>query len=134
MSLNKDQQELLDQIYPDGYEIKKITLEHNNKVIDQADHVHILFVKIINRPGQRENTVIPSVQVMSIRDFDIMKAAAAKYSLKAITQQNEYSVIHHPSDKKPVEKEPTAAEKQEAANKKRAETIARKKAEKAEKE
>ncbi|GAG21943.1 unnamed protein product, partial [marine sediment metagenome] len=49
MKLSEKNQELLDRLYPEGYEIKKVELK-NGKVIDEADNYHILFVKRIPTP------------------------------------------------------------------------------------
>ncbi len=128
MKLSTENQELINEMYPDGYEFKEITL-HNGKVVDEHDFFHILFVKIISQPGQRTNILSPKVQIISVRDWlhqnnkgvesgKGMKAQIEKYGIGGITQFDEYAVLHDPIQWK----------KDQAVVKKKAETAAKTKA------
>jgi len=106
MKLSTENQELINEMYPNGYEFKQITL-HDGKVVDERDFFHILFVKIISQPGQRTNTLNSRVQIISVKDWlhpnnkgeasaRGMKAQIDKYGIGGITQFDEYAVIHDP--------------------------------------
>lgn len=98
MKLSTENQELLDGLYPDGYEIKKVKLARRG-VIDEAGYYHILFVKIF-KTGGRNNKLSPMVQKISVKDWDIMKRQLDKgWKLAAITGYDEYAIIHDPTEK-----------------------------------
>ena len=116
MKLSEKNQELLDQLYPDGYEIKKVDLG-DGKVADEGDNYHLLFVKIFPTPGQDENFRSPMIQQFSIKDWQAMQKMLNKgHKLKAFTGYNRFTIIHDP-----IEAEAKLAAEKEAAELKKKE-------------
>ena len=95
MKLSTKHQELLDSIYPDGYEIKSGTAK-GGLVYDEHDNYHILFIKIIPQPRQSENKLVPMVQQMSVRDWEKAYQMIEKFGIGGVTQQDEFAIIHDP--------------------------------------
>ena len=95
MELSTKHQELLDSIYPDGYEIKSGTAK-GGLVYDEHDNYHILFIKIIPQPGQHENKLVPMVQKYTPRDWDKAYQMIEKFGIGGVTQQDEFAIIHDP--------------------------------------
>ncbi len=138
MELSTKHQELLDSIYPDGYEIKSGTAK-GGLVYDEHDNYHILFIKIIPQPGQHENKLVPMVQKYTPRDWDKAYQMIEKFGIGGVTQQDEFAIIHDPvkykleaeakekeAVKKAEEKKLAAEVKKKAAEEKKAE-VAKKK-------
>lgn len=96
MKLTEKHQELLDKLYPDGYKIEKITLL-NGDIVDEGNYFHILFVKIIEQPGQYENKLVAAVQKMTVSDWKTTEQMIAKFNIGGITQYDEYGIIHDPT-------------------------------------
>jgi hypothetical protein len=106
MSLTKNDQELLDALYPEGYVVSD----------KEVKSYHLLFVKIFPTKG-RENKLNAMVQQMSVRDFQVLKAQLDKgWALPAITGYNEFAIIHDPTKvkDKPVEMVSTPVEELES--------------------
>jgi len=91
MKLSAENQELLDRVYPNGYEVK------------EKDRYHVLLVKIIKTNG-RHNKLQANVQVFSKKDWDILlKQVNNGFNLAAITGYDEFVVIHDPTaEPKPI--------------------------------
>ena len=113
--LSTENQELLNEIYPDGYEVQE----------DEKHTYHVLFIKIFITKG-RNNRLVPMVQQINIRDWGIMKGQLDKgWTLAAITGYDELAIIYDPTEKvvdKPIEKKAAKAKpgpkpKAEPANK-----------------
>ena len=100
MKLSQENQELLDRLYPDGYEVKP----------EEKNNYHILFVKIFKTKG-RNNFLNPMVQQMSAKDWQIMKRQLDKgWGLASITGYDELFIIHDPTAEEVVKEEPKAEE------------------------
>ena len=117
MGLSKVHQELLNELYPDGYEqeIRVITLP-DGREFDEHDFYHVLFVKII-RVGER--TVDTGVvQKFDNKSWDQMERLMNRsfFNLKATTGYSEMAVIHDPKVwKKAAEAKAEADAKKAAA-------------------
>ena len=130
MKLSEENQELLDQLYPDGYEIKKVDLG-GGVITDEGDNYHVLFVKIFLTKG-RTNFLNPMVQQFSVKDWEITTRLLDKgWGLASITGYDEFTVIHDPieaaAQKKAAEGKLAAEEAEKvklAAEKKAAEELA----------
>lgn len=85
--LSKENQELLDQLYPKGYVVKD----------EEKSRYHVLFVKIFETKG-RHNKLSPMVQQFNIKDWQVLKRQIDRgWKLSAITGYNEFEVIHDPT-------------------------------------
>lgn len=103
MKLSAENQELLNSLYPEGYEVKE----------NEKNVYHVLFIKIFQTKG-RNNIVTPMVQKMNTKDWlSLKKQIDNGWTLSALTQHDELVVIHDPTkdNVKPVEDEPTVAKK-----------------------
>jgi len=90
MKLSTENQELLDSIYPGGYEVK------------EKNVYHILFIKVFQTSG-RHNTVHGMVQKFSGKDWAILKKQIDNgFKLGAITGYDELAIIHDPTVKEVV--------------------------------
>jgi len=97
--LTEANQELLDGLYPKGYELKR--MNPSGKVIDESNVYHVLFIKIFETKG-RHNELSCMVQKMNKVDYNIfLKQIDAGYKLSAITGYDEFEVIHDPTVKEP---------------------------------
>ena len=97
MGLSTKHKELLAKMYPDGYELERFDTEGN--VVDESGNFHILFVKIFEQPGQYENKLDASVQKISPKDWAVTLKLVEQFDLKAITQFDEFGIIHDPTVK-----------------------------------
>ena len=85
MKLSAENQELLDRVYPNGYEVK------------EKDRYHVLLVKIIKTNG-RHNKLQANVQVFNKKDWgELLKQVNNGFNLAAITGYDEFVVIHDPT-------------------------------------
>lgn len=115
MKLSAENQELLDSIYPGGYEVK------------EKNVYHILFIKVF-QTGGRHNTIHGMVQKFSGKDWAILKKQIDNgFKLGAITGYDELAIIHDPTGVMEAEQAKELA-KQEAAAKAEEELIAAEKA------
>lgn len=92
--LHETHQKLLNDLYPDGYKIKTVEML-DGTVIDEHNYYHVLFVKIIPNKNSIENTVHAMVQKFGSKDWAQAKKAIEEKGM-AITQYNQYGVIHDP--------------------------------------
>ena len=96
MKLQEKHQKIFDEVYPDGYVIKTITMP-NGTVIDESDYFHIMYVDVI-KDGEWARGV-PVFQKYSVKDWQNTLAILNKHQIKAVTGHSEYSVIHDPTAK-----------------------------------
>ena len=124
----------MNELYPDGYVIESKTLE-SGQVIDEHNFYHVLCVKIIPQPRQRENIISASVQKFDGKSWAQIERMMDRefFNLAAATGFNEIAVIHDPKKwaKAKAEAAIEAEKKAEAdaAAAKKAEDEARAKAE-----
>ena len=126
--LQEKNQKLLDEKYPDGYKFKKVTI--GEKVYDERDSYHILFVKIL--PDGKRTRDVMHIQKFGITDWMKTKASIEAMGI-AITQYDEYDVLHDPvkwkneaaTREEEEAKIAKAAAKKAEATKKKAETAAK---------
>jgi len=87
----------MNELYPDGYVIESKTLE-SGQVIDEHNFYHVLCVKIIPQPRQRENIISASVQKFDGKSWAQIERMMDRefFNLAAATGFNEIAVIHDP--------------------------------------
>lgn len=141
--LSKKIQKLLDELYPDGYKLVTTTLSKEGPIeVDESHLYHLLFYKIFETKGF-ENKVVPSIQKINAKDYQIMKGQLDKgWKLAAITGHDGFEIIHDPTgatesaEAEELAKQEAAEaeerEKEEAAAKAEEDRIAAEEAKKAE--
>ena len=86
MSLsNKKHQEILDEYYPEGYQVPK----------GEEGYYHVMFVDI-HKDGNWTRGV-PVIQKYFPVEWGKTKQVIESHSMKAVTGHSEYSVLHDPT-------------------------------------